>query len=46
MTSLKKRTIGDDFLRADRDRTTLNGLAGNDTLRGASRQANVRLVLG
>jgi CubicO group peptidase (beta-lactamase class C family) len=34
-------TIGDDFLRADRDRTTLNGLAGNDTLRGASRQANV-----
>jgi CubicO group peptidase (beta-lactamase class C family) len=34
-------TIGDDFLRANRDRTTLNGLAGNDTLRGASRQANV-----
>ncbi len=34
-------TIGDDFLRADRDHTTLYGLAGNDTLRGASRQANV-----
>jgi Ca2+-binding RTX toxin-like protein len=34
-------TIGDDFLRADRDHTTLHGLAGNDTLRGASRQANV-----
>jgi Beta-lactamase/RTX calcium-binding nonapeptide repeat (4 copies) len=34
-------TIGNDFLVADRDRTTLNGLAGNDTLRGASRQANV-----
>jgi CubicO group peptidase (beta-lactamase class C family) len=34
-------TVGDDFLRADRDHTTINGLAGNDTLRGASRQANV-----
>jgi CubicO group peptidase (beta-lactamase class C family) len=28
-------------LMADRDHTTLHGLAGNDTLRGASRQANV-----
>jgi CubicO group peptidase (beta-lactamase class C family) len=34
-------TVGDDFLRADRDRTTLYGLGGNDILRGASRQANV-----
>jgi CubicO group peptidase (beta-lactamase class C family) len=34
-------TIGNDYLQADRDHTTLNGLAGNDTLRGASRQANV-----
>jgi hypothetical protein len=28
-------TIGNDFLRADRDHTTLYGLAGNATLRGA-----------
>jgi CubicO group peptidase (beta-lactamase class C family) len=34
-------TVGDDFLQADRDRTTLYGLGGNDILRGASRQANV-----
>jgi CubicO group peptidase (beta-lactamase class C family) len=34
-------TICNDFLIADRDHTTLHGLAGNDTLRGASRQANV-----
>jgi CubicO group peptidase (beta-lactamase class C family) len=34
-------TVGDDFLRADRDHTTLYGLGDNDTLRGASRQANV-----
>ncbi len=34
-------TVGNDFLMADRDHTTLHGLAGNDTLRGASRQANV-----
>jgi hypothetical protein len=33
-------TIGNDFLRADRDHTTLYGLAGNDTLRGASRQGH------
>jgi serralysin len=32
-------TIEDDTLRADRD--SLFGLAGNDALRGASRQANV-----
>jgi CubicO group peptidase (beta-lactamase class C family) len=34
-------TVGNDYLQADRDHTTLYGLAGNDTLRGASRQANV-----
>jgi CubicO group peptidase (beta-lactamase class C family) len=34
-------TIGNDYLQADRDHTTLYGLGGNDTLRGASRQANV-----
>jgi CubicO group peptidase (beta-lactamase class C family) len=34
-------TVGDDFLRADREHTTLYGLGGNDTLRGAARQANV-----
>jgi CubicO group peptidase (beta-lactamase class C family) len=34
-------TIGNDSLMADRDHTTLYGLGGNDTLRGASRQANV-----
>jgi CubicO group peptidase (beta-lactamase class C family) len=38
---LLNATVGDDCLRADRDHTTLYGLGGNDTLRGASRQANV-----